>query len=74
MTICPYCGKEMKKGILAGNIKSIAWKEGDKGPSPIDFIAGIGRLTGLKTKFQWLSAESYFCKDCKRLIIDTDIK
>ena len=46
--ICPYCGKEMKKGILAGDVRSLAWKEGEKGPGAVDFIAGIGRLLLLR--------------------------
>ena len=40
--ICPYCGNEMKKGVLAGSVRSLAWKEGDTGPGAIDMIAGIG--------------------------------
>jgi hypothetical protein len=71
--ICPYCGKEMKKGVLSGSVHSLAWKEGDKGPGAIEMIAGIGRLSAAKFKLTHLTMDSYFCKSCKKLIIDTDI-
>ena len=72
--ICPYCGKEMQKGILAGDVRSLAWKEGEKGPGAVDFIAGIGRLSAAKTKLTWMRLESHYCKSCQKLIIDTDIR
>ncbi len=67
------CGKEMKKGVLAGSVHSLAWKEEEKGPGAIDMIAGIGRLSAAKFKLTHLTMDSYFCKSCKKLIIDTDI-
>ena len=65
--ICPYCGNEMKKGVLAGSVRSLAWKEGDKGPGAIDMIAGIGRLSAAKFKLTHLTMDSYFCKSCKNI-------
>ena len=72
--ICPYCGKEMKKGVLAGSVHNLLWKEGDEIPGAIDRITGTGQLSAAKIKLAQLTMDSYFCKSCQKLIIDTDIK
>ena len=73
--LCPYCGAEMKAGILNGDTRTgIHWKEGTKGSTVMDRICNIGNLTALKHKWSmWFTLESYFCRKCKKMIIDTDV-
>ena len=71
---CPYCKKEMKKGILSGDARQgIAWKEGDKRASMLDRMGGAHRLTAAKSNLSTFKIEAHFCADCKKMIIDTDV-
>ncbi len=47
--ICPFCGKEMKKGILSGDGRSkVRWKSGDKKTDIWDALSDSGSVTAVK--------------------------
>ncbi len=72
--ICPYCNKEMKKGVLSGDGRStVSWKEGDKKANFWDKIGGVCNVDAMKYTLATFSAEAHYCPDCKKMIIDTDI-
>ena len=68
---CPYCNKEMKSGFLKSS-HLIYWGE-DKTLAP--FLNGI-RLTkfNLEGFFKGNFVESYYCSDCKKIIVSFDDK
>ncbi len=71
---CPYCKREMEKGILSGDGRAnVTWKAGDKKTGGFDRFIGIGRLTAVKSTLTTFTVETYFCPFCKKMIIDTDI-
>ena len=63
LNICPYCEGEMELGSIHGDRYSLKWvsDERDKGPLLQWFSKGI-KLGH--------SIESYYCKDCRKIIID----
>jgi len=72
--ICPFCGNEMVKGILSGDGRSpVVWKQGDKKTSTIDKIVGIGTVTAAKRTLASFTIESFFCRECQKMIFDTDV-
>lgn len=72
---CPYCKKEMKKGILSGDARQgISWKEGDKKASMFDKLGGSHCLTAAKSNLSTFKIVAYFCSDCKKMIINTDVQ
>ena len=72
--LCPYCGKEMKRGIMSGDGRQgITWKEGEKPAGFIDKLCGEGIVTVAKWKLTQFTIEADFCPDCKKMIIDTDV-
>ena len=74
MIICPFCGKEMLKGILSGDGRSgVSWKAGERKIPLIDRITGSGKVTAAKLTPASFMICSYFCPDCKKMIFDTDI-
>ncbi|MBR1863354.1 MAG: hypothetical protein IJ806_04640 [Ruminococcus sp.] len=74
--ICPYCNKEMKKGILSGDGRSaVTWKEGDKKAGFYDKLGLAGyTVTAVRRTLAAFTVESYFCPECKKMIFDTDVK
>lgn len=72
--ICPFCGKEMRKGILSGDGRSfLVWKpEGEK-LSWADRLVGKGRVTAASYKLGALKLETFFCDSCRKMIFDTDV-
>ncbi len=72
--LCPYCGKEMKIGIMSGDGRQgITWKEGEGRAGLIDKLYGSGKITAAKWKLTQFTIEANFCPDCKKMIIDTDV-
>jgi len=46
---CPYCGREMKAGILSGDGRSpVTWKQGEKRAGILDTIVGSGTVTAAR--------------------------
>lgn len=73
--ICPFCGKEMEKGILSGDGRSrVRWKAGDKKADLCDTLIDSGRVTAVSYTLASFNVESYFCAACKKMIFDTDVK
>lgn len=71
---CPYCKQEMKKGYLKGDGRSkVRWKEEGKKRSFGDTLAGVG--LPMAVKYYWVDFKipGEYCKQCKKLIIDTEI-
>jgi hypothetical protein len=72
--ICPFCGKEMKKGILSGDGRSkVRWKSGDKKADIWDTLSDSGSVTAVKYTLTAFTVESFFCAACKKMIIETDV-
>lgn len=72
--VCPFCGKEMEKGILSGDGRSaVRWKAGDKKAGFSDAIADSGRVTAAKHTVAAFTIEAYFCPNCKKMIFDTEV-
>lgn len=70
--MCPYCGKEMHLGFINQDRYALKWvpEEKDKGPVLQWFSKGI-KLTDLATNG---SIQSFYCKDCEKIVIDTKDK
>jgi len=75
MMNCPYCNKEMKKGVVSGDGRStVIFSEGDKPTKLLDRLDGSGALLSQKRILSRFTIDACFCKDCRKLIIDTDVK
>lgn len=71
---CPFCGKEMSKGILSGDGRSaVRWNAGDKKAGFMDTLNGSGVITAAKHSLATFTIEAYYCTSCKKMIFDTDI-
>ena len=71
---CPYCGKQMLKGILSGDGRSpVTWKQGEKMAGVIDRIVGSGVVTAAKRTLTMFTIETWFCPSCKKMVFDTDV-
>lgn len=72
--ICPFCGSEMEKGILSGDGRSpVTWKQGDRKTGAMDKIVGLGTVTAAKRTLAAFTIESFFCRECRKMIFDTDV-
>ena len=72
--ICPFCGKEMRDGILSGDGRSpVTWKQGEKKAGLIDKITGAGTVTAAKRNLVTFTIEARYCPDCHKMIFDTDV-
>ena len=72
---CPFCGKEMEKGIMSGDGRSkVRWKAGDKKSDIWDALSFSGIVTGIDYSIASFTVESYFCSACKKMIFDTDVE
>ncbi len=69
---CPYCGEEMKRGYIHGDRYSLKWvpEENDKGQLLQWFSKGIKLTNGFLNN----SVESFYCENCKKIIIDVGNK
>ncbi|WP_026508239.1 PF20097 family protein [Butyrivibrio sp. MC2013] len=72
---CPFCGNELKKGILYGDGRSkVHWNEGDNKLPMLEELAGKGTLSAAKYSLTIFTIDSYYCDGCKRMIIETKIE
>ncbi|GKU24110.1 PF20097 family protein [Clostridium folliculivorans] len=65
---CPYCHKEAEKGFIYTREGSLKWIEEskDKGVFFNAFASGV-----VMRNYEDLNKiEAYYCKDCKKMIID----
>lgn len=67
---CPYCHKMMEKGVIYVDRGPLKWIEEskDKGVFLSTFQKGI-KLTNI---FDSNNIKPYYCKDCKKMIIDVE--
>lgn len=71
---CPYCKKEMKQGYLKGDGRSkVRWQEEGKRISLGDKMAGSGLPEAAKYSLGTFQLPGWYCKSCKKLLIDTGI-
>ena len=72
---CPFCGKEMEKGILSGDGRcKVRWKAGDKKADFFDALAAQGGVSAVQYGLATFTVEAFFCAGCKKMIIDTDVE
>ena len=65
--ICPFCGKEMEKGILSGDGRSkVRWKAGDKKADILDALSCLGSVSAVKYTLTAFTVEAFFCFACKK--------
>ncbi|SDB24814.1 hypothetical protein SAMN02910298_01242 [Pseudobutyrivibrio sp. YE44] len=71
--ICPYCENEMRKGALS-SCKPINWKEETGFAAWVSGAFGLDEhlLTSDERMFSSY-VPAFFCDECKKVIIDTDI-
>lgn len=69
---CPYCGKDMKKGIIPGDRYSLKWipEEKNQGNLLQWFSKGIKLSDALMDH----GVQGFYCDDCKKIIIDVKNK
>ncbi|MCC5911671.1 MAG: hypothetical protein JJT76_14695 [Clostridiaceae bacterium] len=69
---CPYCHRKMEKGCISGDRYSLKWIEESRyKPFLSQFQKGIKLTHGIGTLND---LETYFCKDCEKMIIDVSDK
>lgn len=73
--ICPFCNNEMEKGIMSGDGRyTVRWKAGDKPADIGDTFSGIVKVEAVEYPIlSGFRLETYFCKDCGKMIFDTTI-
>ena len=72
--ICPYCGKEMQKGILSGDGRSkVTWKPGNTKAGFMDKLVGSYTVTATSMTLTTFTIDAYYCPACRKMIFDTDI-
>ena len=72
--LCPYCQKEMQRGIVSGDGRSkVYFNPSDKPKSLMDKLDGSGKLTAIKYTLATFRVEANYCDSCKKMIIDTDL-
>lgn len=71
---CPYCEKEMKKGIISGDGRSgVYWKAGEKRTDFKDKLGGTGKLKAVKYSLAVFEIQACYCPKCKKMIFDTEV-
>lgn len=68
---CPFCGGEMKKGILKGDGRTAPkWQsESERGS-----LFGSGRIIrNFRVKFPVFEADGALCERCGKLILDVKL-
>lgn len=69
---CPYCRQEMKRGYLGGDgRRSVRWHEEGKRLTVADKLVGSGTVA--KATWGTFKIPGAYCRNCKKLIIDTEI-
>lgn len=67
---CPYCGKEMEKGLIQSP-QEIAWIKGEKKRffGSADFHEGSVVLSELSF-LTGSAVTAFLCRDCRKVLID----
>lgn len=70
---CPFCGKEMVKGVLVGDGRSkVRWEAANQKSSVMDRIVGVGVIDASYSLAKF-KIESDYCYECKKMIFSTNI-
>lgn len=69
---CPYCHQKMEKGVIHGDRYAIKWIEESRDRGGIISLF----QKGIKLTNPWTSneIEAYYCRNCKKMIIDINEK
>ncbi len=72
---CPYCQQEMTDGNLNCDARSsLIFSPGNKPLGFFERIGGTGSLTAAEFQmWRGIVVKASFCRDCKKIIIDTDV-
>ncbi len=71
---CPFCGQEMKRGIMSGDGRSaVFWKAGDRKAPLSDRLVGTGIVSAARRFLGTFTMETYYCDACRKMIFETDI-
>jgi len=73
--LCPYCQKKTEHGWIEGGACEMNWKPQKTGPftsSNADHHEGavVLSLFSVKSFLNKNRVEAYFCRDCRKIIID----
>ncbi len=72
--ICPFCGKEMLKGILSGDGRTpVTWKQGNRKAGFLDQMVGAGTVTAAKRNLISFTIEAWHCPKCRKMFFDTEV-
>lgn len=71
--VCPYCSKSMIKGNIYSNRLYLNWIKGDKIPNAFTKIFNKETQKILYSDmFGIPHVETFYCEECKKMIIDLD--
>ena len=71
---CPFCKKEMRKGILSGDGRTpVTWKQGNRKTGLMNKLTGVGTVTAAKRNLVAFTIDACYCPDCHKMIFDTDV-
>ncbi len=71
--ICPYCSKEMKKGVITGDGRSkVFWEPENEKLDMLDKLIGKGMIDA-KYSLSKFRIEADYCESCKKMIFSTNI-
>lgn len=70
---CPFCEKEMKKGVISGDGRSrIFWEPQNEKLSVMDKIVGKGMIDA-EYSLSKFKIHAEYCDACKKMIFSTNI-
>jgi len=70
---CPFCGKEMVKGVLSGDGRSrVRWEAKGEETGFLEKVLGKGMID-VEYSLSKFKIHSFYCPGCKKMIFDTDI-
>ena len=70
---CPYCEKEMQKGIISSNDRSkLFWEPENEKLGVMDKIVGKG-IIDADYSLAKFKIKADYCKACKKMIFNTNI-
>ena len=71
---CPYCKQEMKRGYLKGDGRQkVRWQEDGNDHALADAVFRVGLPDAVKYSWGKFKIPGEYCKNCKKLIIETGI-
>ncbi|MCM1579534.1 MAG: PF20097 family protein [Ruminococcus sp.] len=71
---CPFCGGDMRKGVISGDGRSgVYFKEGEKKAAFTDKLGDKGKLTAVKYSLAVFEIEAFFCGKCRKMVFDTEL-